>query len=98
MRSAQATTASQARKRGLGLAKLVDGLVDERHQFLAELGVDEALDLLALRGVTLPARLCGELGAREHVEKLEHGGLAAGIARRQDAVERQPEREIRQAG
>src|SRR5262249_19545597 len=37
MRSAQATTASQARKRGLGLGKLVDGLVDERQQFLAEL-------------------------------------------------------------
>src|SRR5690349_6829576 len=57
------------------LAKLGDDAVHELEDLLVELGVDEALDLLALRGVALAARLPRELRAREDVEELEHGRM-----------------------
>src|SRR5690242_489154 len=79
------------------LRKLGDGAVDDLEQLLAELGVDEALDLLALRGVAAAACLAGELGAGDHVEKGEHPGAGVGVSARQLPVERESERQVAEA-
>src|SRR5437016_2031564 len=56
MSDAHASAGSE-RRSGSCLRKLGDRAVHEIEHLLAELGVDEALDLLALRGVALTARL-----------------------------------------
>src|SRR5437016_993122 len=61
------------------LRKLADGPVDDLEQLLAELGVDEALDLLALRRVAPAAGLAGELGPRDDVEEGEHPREGVGV-------------------
>src|SRR5436190_19443832 len=50
------------------LRKLGDRPVDDVEPLLAELRVDEALDLLALRGVAAPAGLARQLSSRDDVE------------------------------
>src|SRR5207249_12176733 len=79
------------------LDKFRNGPIDDRQQLLAELGVDEALDLLALRRVAFAARRVGQLRAGEDVEEREHPRICAGVTRRQLAVEDQPHGEIAQA-
>src|SRR5581483_7135408 len=96
--AAHATTGSQRASVAGGLLdKLGHDAVDEVERRLVELGIDEALELLALRGVALAARVPRELRARDPVEKLEHRGIAAGIAGRELAVECQPHGEERAA-
>src|SRR5205807_6903224 len=79
------------------LRKLGDGPVDDLEQLLAELGVDEAFDLLALRCVAPAAGLAGELRARDDVEEGEHPGAGLGVSGRQLAVERQAEGQVAEA-
>src|SRR6185503_10160586 len=75
---------------------LGDGAIDEVENLLAELGIDEALELLTLGGVALAAGVLRELRAGEHVEKLEHAGMRAGVAARELPIERQPQRQVGQ--
>src|SRR2546425_4762973 len=94
MSAAQATTGSQRRSERLD--KLVDDAIHQREHVVAELGVEEALELLALRGVTLATGLAGELRAGEMVEEFEHCRIAPGVAARELAIEHQPHGEIGQ--
>src|SRR5882724_20912 len=68
MTAAQAATGAQRATIRPSADKLGDRLGHEGERRLVELGVDEALDLVALRRVALAAGPVGELRAREHVE------------------------------
>src|SRR5262245_25518306 len=79
------------------LRKLVDGTIHEREDLLAELGVDEALDLVALRGVTPATGFARERRPGEDVEQPERAGMRARIATRELAIERQPQGQVGEA-
>src|SRR6266403_47907 len=93
MTPAHATTGSQ---RPSGLDNFGDGTAHEVEHVFAELGVDEALDLLALGGVAPAARLGRELRAGQHVEGREQAGVRARIRARELLIERQAEHQVRQ--
>src|SRR5690349_15408968 len=76
MTPAQATTGAHRVATPPSGDKLGDRLVHERERVLVELRVDEALDLVALRGVALAAGTLGELRAGEEIEELEHRGIS----------------------
>src|SRR5262252_3045971 len=61
MTAAQATTGAHLDATPASGDKLGDRLVHERQRLFVELGVDEALDLVALRRIALAARAVGEL-------------------------------------
>src|SRR2546427_325124 len=77
--------------------KLGDRAVHELEHLVAELGVDEALDLLPLRGVAAPTGVLGELASGQQVEELEHAAMGPRIAARELAIERQPQRQVGEA-
>src|SRR5207244_2973181 len=89
----QATTGSH-RLSCSALDKLGDGAIDDREHLFAELGVDEALELFALRSVSFASRLTGHLCAGEHVQVGEHPRMGAGIGAGELVVEQHPESQI----
>src|SRR2546428_2913167 len=91
MTPAHATTGSQ---RPSGLDNFGDGTAHEVEHVFAELGVDEALELLALGGVPPAARLGRELRAGQHVEEREQAGVRARIRARELLIERQAEHQL----
>src|SRR5213592_3092736 len=62
---------------------LGDGTLHEVEHVFTELGVDEALDLLALGGVAPAARLGRELRAGQHIEEREQAGVRARVRARE---------------
>src|SRR5262249_38431329 len=72
--AAQGADGSQSRKRTRS-GDLSDDTIHERQDVVIELGVDEALDLLALRRIPPPARFSGQLRARDEIQVLEHRRL-----------------------
>src|SRR5262249_33466690 len=77
--------------------ELRDRLGHQRQRLVVEFGVDEALDLLALRSVALAARGLGELRAGEEIEVAEHGRLPPRVAARELAVEGEADGQEREA-
>src|SRR5881628_3593322 len=91
------TTTGSQRRSCSWLGKLGHRPLDEGKNVLAELGVDEALDLLALRRVPPAAGIARELRTGQQVEELEHPRKGTRIASGQLLVERQAHGEICQA-
>src|SRR6185503_2124019 len=96
MTAAHAPTGPQRARAPRSADKLGDRLRHEGERLLVEFGVDEALDLLPLRGVALAGRPVRELRPREDVQILQHGGTFPGIAGRELLIERQAHRQERE--
>src|SRR5262245_10591296 len=94
--AAQPRTGSQRRKRTRS-GDLGDDTIHERQDVVIELGVDEALDLLALRRVPPPTRLSRELRPRDDIQVLEHRRLRGGIDAGEEPIEDEPHGEKGQA-
>src|SRR5262249_49731932 len=94
--AAHPTTGSQSRTRARS-GDLGDDTVHEGKDILIELGVDEALDLLALRRIPPPARLTGQLRAGDEIQIFEHRGLRGRVDPGKEPIEHEPHGEKGQA-